>query len=186
MKQEALRERLLLEIDLLTADVMAVVKDLSPDQRSWRPPAGGWTLEQLIEHVVAAADSYLTPIRRLIYKPGAAVTHPDRTEWAPTWTGAKLVDVLRSPRKLSAWKVHRVDGTPRPDVVKAFLGRQETTVTLMRAAADLDWNLLRFRSPVMWLIRLNLGDGFTVIVVHGQRHALQMERLRDLPGFPRS
>jgi hypothetical protein len=162
------------------------VKDLAPDQMSWRPPAGGWTLAQVIEHIVIAADSYLTPIRRLIFRPGAPVTHPDRAEWAPTWTGAKLVNALRSARRLPTPRIHRVDGEPRPDIVRAFLGRQETTVTLMRAAADLDWNRLRFRSPVTWLIRLNLGDGFTVIVVHAQRHAQQMERIRDLPLFPKT
>ena len=183
MKQEALRERLLLELDLLTADVMAVADGLSDAQLRWAPPTGGWSIGQVLEHVIVAADSYLARMRALIYRPGAPLTLAAQHDWEPTLTGSLLVGTLKSQRKWPAPKIWRVGPEPRANVTRESLTRQQAVLTLLRAAADLDWDRIRFRSPANRLIRLNLGDGFTVLVVHGQRHALQMERVRGLPGF---
>jgi hypothetical protein len=184
MKQEALRERLLLENDLLTVDVMAVAKDLTATQLTWTPPAGGWSIGQVLEHLVVVADSYFKVLRPLVYRPGTPIAPLGRNLWDPTWMGRLLVSSLRSKRRMPAPKIWRVDGAPRPGVVQAFLDHQQIMVQLMRAAAALDWNRVRFSSPASRLLRLNLGDGFTALVVHSQRHALQMERIRQQPQFP--
>ena len=183
MKQEALRERLLIELDLLTVDVSAVMSPLTPAQLRWPAPNGGWSIGQVLGHVLVAADSYLTKMRPLIYLPGTPLTRAAEHDWEPTLTASALVSTLKGKRKWPAPTAWHVGTEPRPELLKAFQAQQDAIHALLLAAADLDWNVVHFRSPVTRLIRLNLGDAFTVLVVHGQRHALQMQRVRDLPGF---
>ena len=48
----------------------------------------------------------------------------------------------------------------------------------------LDYNKTRVRSPVTALLRYSLADAFVVIVVHSQRHLLQVRRVSQLSEFP--
>jgi hypothetical protein len=36
---------------------------------------------------------------------------------------------------------------------------------------------VRFRSPVTALLRLNLGDGFLILISHAERHFGQIDRV---------
>ena len=67
--------------------------------------------------------------------------------------------------------------TPRGGVVEHFLAHQHTLVGLMDDATGFDWGRLRMASPISPLFRFNLGDAFFMLVVHGERHAGQMERV---------
>jgi hypothetical protein len=178
VKQEALRERLLLESDLLIADVVTTARDLTPSQLAWNPPEGGWSIAQVLEHLVMVADTYYGVVRPLVYSPLAPAAELGRNAWDPTWMGWLLVASLRSRRRMRAPRIWQVGPDARPGVLQAFLDRQRVLVQLLRAAAALDWRRVRLRSPASGLIRLNLGDAFTALVVHAQRHAQQMERVR--------
>jgi len=184
VKQEALRERLLLENDLLIVDVTAVTKDLTPAQLSWTPPQGGWGIGQVLEHLITAADSYYHVLRPLVYQRSAPVAELGRNTWDPTWMGWLLVASMRSRRRMPAPGIWRVGPAARAGALEGFIDRQRTLAQLLRASAALDWKKVRFSSPVNRMLRLNLGDGFTALVVHGQRHLLQMERVRRLELFP--
>lgn len=183
MNQEALRTRLLIELDCVSLDAVAVAKDLGGDQLAWQPRAGGWGIGQLLEHLCVANDTYLNVLRPRIYERNAAHAEQGTTYWEPSLAGWLLVAGLRSKRKLPAPAIHQ-PGAPREAVLDGFLARQQTIMTFLRATAALDWNKLRFSSPVSKLIRINLGDAFTIMTVHAQRHIKQMERVRDAEGFP--
>jgi hypothetical protein len=183
MNQEALRSRLQLELDLVTADAMAVARGLNTAQLSWTPPAGGWSIGQVLEHIVVSADSYLERLRGLVYFHHAAHAELGTTQWEPSVGGWVLVASMRKPWKLPSPRSWQV-GEARPDVTGAFLDRQDAITRLLRASAALEWNRVRLASPVSALIRLNLGDCFTILIVHAQRHVNQMQRIRDSAGFP--
>ena len=107
-----------------------------------------------------------------------------QTVWRPSFMGRLLVHSLRSPRKLPAPRMYRPAPDPRARVVDQFMLRQRELVELLNASAGLDWRRVRTASPVSPLIRLNLGDCFTVLVVHAQRHLGQIERLESRADFP--
>lgn len=162
---------------------MTVVRPLSPSQLAWQPPSAGWSIAQVLEHVVVAADSYLERLRGLVYFHHAAHSEIGITEWEPSIGGWLLVAGLRKSFRMpspAAWRVTEV----RPDIVPAFLDRQDGLTRLLRASAALDWNKVRLSSPVSAMIRLNLGDAFTALVVHAQRHVKQIQRIRDESSFP--
>jgi len=99
VKQEALRERLLLENDLLIVDVAALARGLSPAQLAWTPD-GGWGVGQVLEHLVTIADSYFAALRPLVYDRRAPIAEIGRNGWDPTLTGRFLVAGMRSRRRM--------------------------------------------------------------------------------------
>ncbi len=183
MNQEALRTRLLIELDCVNLDAVAVAKDLDGEQLSWRPPDATWGIGQLVEHLCVANESFLNLLRPRIYARGAPHAEQGSAVWEPSLAGWMWVAGLRSKRRLPAPQIYRVD-TPREGVLDAFLDRQQMIMTFLRATAALDWSRLRLSSPLNKLIRINLGDAFMIMTVHAQRHIKQMERVRDLPEFP--
>jgi len=184
MNQESLRSRLLIELDCVTLDARAVAGGLQPPALRWAPPGGGWSIGQALEHLVAANESYLKRMRGLIYARDAAHSLDGAADWEPSLMGWLLVSGMRSKRKMAAPDLWRPEGEPRANVLELFLETQNTIITFLRASAALDWAKVRFSSPANRVIRINLGDAFSVMTVHAQRHVKQMERVRDLAGFP--
>jgi hypothetical protein len=184
LNQEALRSRLQLELDLVTADTMTVVRPLSKAQLAWKPPSGGWSIGQVLEHIVLSADTYLDKLRGLVYFHHAAHAELGGADWEPSIGGWVLVAGLRKDFKMPSPKLWQVNGEAREDVVTAFLHQQDSLTRLLRASAALEWSKVRLSSPVSTLLRINLGDAFTALVVHAQRHVRQIQRIRDEPSFP--
>ena len=185
MNQEDLRSRLFIELDCVTLDAKKVAGDLTPSQLTWQPPGGGWGIAQVLEHLVVAHDSYVNVMRPLIYARNAAHADGGTAAWEPSLMGWMLVAGMRSPRRMPSPAIWKVDGAPRDGILDAFKNRQNIVTTFLRAASALDWTRVRFSSPAGRWIRLNLGDGFMILTVHAQRHVKQMERVRDMAGFPK-
>jgi hypothetical protein len=150
---------------------------LSAEQLVWQPPKGGWGVAQVFEHLVIAADSYLDRIGPMIESAETPDAPPVRRPWKPTIMGGLLVRSLQSPRKLPAPKIYRPGLRARADVITAFIERHRRTADLLTRSAGLVWAEQMFPSPVTRLIRMNLGDAFTVLVVHAERHLGQVDRI---------
>ena len=160
-------------------------ESLTPAQLAWPPPTGGWSIRQIFEHLCIANDSYIGPMQRLLAgaKPNAGKAR--LATWRPTVMGNFLVRSFRSPKRMPTPKMYRPGPSARAVVIDAFLERQDLIANLLDRAADIVWRELRMGSPVTSLIRLNLGDGFAILVVHAERHFEQIERIESHAGFPR-
>ncbi len=142
-----------------------------------RPRSGGWSVAEVLEHLTISAESYLDRLRPIVERGTGPTASPDAT-WKPTLMGGLLVGSFRSARKMRAPRIYRPGPTPRPQVLEEFVKRQEELRRLVNEAARFDWRSVHFRSPAIPLIRMNLGDAFTVLVVHAERHAGQIERVK--------
>jgi hypothetical protein len=149
-----------------------------------KPPDGGWSIAEVLEHLCVSADSYLDLLAREIGRANGTPAAAPGTVWKPSLLGGLLVRSLQpaSTRKVPAPKMYRPAATPRPNVVSEFLRRQATLLELLERGAGLDWRRVRTSSPVSRLIRINLGDAYTILVVHAQRHAGQIARVRAAIG----
>jgi hypothetical protein len=143
----------------------------------WRPPEGGWSAGQVLEHLIVSADSYLERFPGLFARAKHGAGGP-ATRWKPSAMGGWLANALRpGTRKMPAPKIYRPAADARPNVLAEFLARQDRFVQAMEQAADLDWRRVRMGSPVLALIRVNLGDAFVINTVHVERHLGQVERV---------
>lgn len=143
-----------------------------------RPARGGWSVAEVYEHLNIADESYLARIRDLVARPDAPRSPAGSVAWSPSFAGGILANGLRGERRLPAPKIYRPGPAPRPNVVGEYLGRLDELSRLLAAAAPLEWRRARTSSPVVGLIRMNLGDCFTILVVHAARHIRQIERVR--------
>ena len=153
------------------------VTGVAPDALTRRPADGGWSIAEVLEHLIVSADSYLKPLRAIVQRKEHAPAQSDGT-WKPSLMGGLLAQSLRNPRKLPAPKGYKPGPSPRSRVLEEFLARQEDVGRLIAEAGTMDWRRVRMSSPVVPLLRMNLGDALTILVVHAERHAGQIERVK--------
>jgi len=162
-------------------EVARLTRPLDPEQLNRRPPKGGWSVGQVLEHLCVSTEVYMPPMQAMLRSARADAGAPLR-EWKPMLFGRMLVYSLTAPRKLPSPKGMVPGVTPRGGVREAFLAMQAALGASIDDHASFDWRALRMSSPVVPrmlrpLARLNLGDVFSVLVVHAERHTRQMERV---------
>jgi hypothetical protein len=184
IRQSEYADLLRAELVATDAKLQAAAGTLGSRALGWTPPGGGWSIGQVLEHLIVAADSYLTPMRRLIVdRVGARGDEADPL-WQPSVMGGFLTKALRAPRKLPAPRAYVPALVARPNALEEFRDRQRDTALLLERARALEWRRVRLTSPISRLIRLNLGDCFAITVAHARRHVGQIERIRSDPEFP--
>jgi hypothetical protein len=155
-----------------------IARPLDPEQLVRRPPDGGWGVGHVLEHLCITFELYERPIRALLRdaRPDAAAP---RREWKPTLVGGYFVRMFERPAKLPTPKSMVPAATPRGGVVEHWLGHLDTQAHLLEEASGYDWRRLRMASPAVPLPLkvFNLGDVFSILVTHAERHARQMERV---------
>jgi hypothetical protein len=171
------RETLLTANRAVITRIRDSVTDVPADALTRRPPDGGWSIAEVLEHLIISADSYLISLRRLVKAKNGALADANAM-WKPTLMGGLLASSLRSQRKMPAPRGYKPGPAPRPRVLEEFLQRQEEVGRLLTETGTMGWQRLRMRSPVLPIINMNLGDALTVLVVHAERHAAQIERVK--------
>jgi hypothetical protein len=175
VSQSAHRDSLLAANRAVITRIRGTVSSIPADALIRRPDAG-WSIAEVLEHLIISADSYVNLMKPIIQaKTGPADAN---TMWKPTLMGGLLTASQRSPRKMPTARVYKPGPSPRPHVLEEFVRRQEEIGRLIAEAGTMDWRRVRIRSPVTSLLRMNLGDAFTVLVVHAERHAAQIERVK--------
>lgn len=174
MPQSNQAHTLIRDLRAVSAAAEEIPRKATQAQLDWCPPGGGWSASQIFEHLCLANDSYLDELHDLVPDSrtgfGAA-----NAFWKPSLAGKLLARSMESPRKLPAPKIWTPSLTPRPNVISEFLRRQSDVEDLIHRSLAYDWRKLRLASPASMLIRMNIGDAFTVIVRHEQRHVRQIQ-----------
>ena len=165
-------------------DARALEIERTTDRASfdWQPGGGAWTVGQIFDHLCVVNDDYLVVLRRLLASPAPA-THRDGVNavWPPSFAGRLLTRSMASPRKLVTPSKWRPAPEARDNVIGEFLDRQHELERLIERSMDREWRHVRLSSPVSRFIRMNVGDAFTVIVRHAERHFRQIDsRLAEL------
>jgi hypothetical protein len=177
VSQASYRDSLLRTNRAVIDRIRTAVAPMSADVLRQRPRSGGWSTAEILEHLVISMDSYLDRLRPIVDAATSRTPFPD-VMWKPSFMGRLLVGSFRSPRRMRAPRIYRPGPTPRAQILAEFINRQMEVGRLITEGSRLDWTRTHFRSPAIGLIRMNLGDAFTVPVVHAERHAAQIERVR--------
>jgi hypothetical protein len=160
-------------IEAVRATTLRLVSWVSAEELARRPANGGWSAAEVFEHLCVANVSYDLPVERAIELSRARPGTP--RPYRSTLGGSFLIRSLRpGTRNVPTLKPYR-PGTPRKRVVEAFLASLDAVEARMHEADGLDLRIM-ITSPVMPILRLNLGEAFEVAVVHAERHLGQVER----------
>ena len=158
--------------------IAAIVRPLNAAKINEHPDPTGWSVGQVLEHLIIADELYEEPFNALVRSARPDAGAPARY-WKPTFIGGLIAKTLINPKPVKGPKVFKPGPTPRNGVVEAFLARELRFAQAMDAASSLDWRALRVGSPALpsWAPKMNLGDGFRIHTVHVTRHSHQIERV---------
>ena len=168
---------LIVALHVVSARAAEIDETVDAVALDWRPAPDAWSAAQVFEHLCVANDSYLGVVRPVVERAVvSAQQHATDLTWRASFIGRLLARSMTSPRKLPAPKQWRPAPEARPNVIAAFLERQREIVSLIDRSSSTDWRRLRMSSPISPLIRMNVGDAFTILVRHEERHLRQIER----------
>lgn len=147
-----------------------------------QPAPGRWSVAQCLEHLNIYGRYYLPAIEKAIQSGRRASSRP-ADNYHPGWLGAYFTRLMR-PRPdggLKSTMQSPKNALPAAEsdaraMLAEFIDQQEKMLQLLDAAAAV--NLHRVRVPVSiapWL-RLQLGDIFSFVIAHTERHMRQAER----------
>jgi hypothetical protein len=174
------------EAEKNSSEARRLVTGLTEEQLNWTSAPGKWSMAQCLDHLATTTkqfEPYLAgAISRGREKWPASATLPYRPSWVGGWLAKQVMP--ETARKLPAPKAFRPARSNISGSLDKFLEEQDALLKFVRAAAGLDYNKVRLRSPVTPLMRYSLADAFVVNVLHAQRHLAQARRMRETPGFP--
>jgi hypothetical protein len=170
--------------DSLTANEKAardVVGGLTGEQLQWRPEAG-WSILQCLEHVTLANRAYSAAIKGSVsrgsglreFKPGKSSIRPGPlARLFLKKLEPPVTQKVRAPRSI-------VPGSGRTsdEVLTAFEQSHREIRELIGAAHRLDLNAIKFRNPLLPLIRVRVGTGLLIMPAHERRHLWQAHQVR--------
>ena len=169
------------EIDRVNRRTAALVRAVRSEQLQWRPPAGGWSMAEVLEHLTVTNEQYLAAMAAAKTVPA----RPNSTVWRPSVMGALLNFAMRKPKlRMKSPRVFAPGPQPREHVFHEFLRTQLELRRALERALSSDLRRTRVASPAAGMVRFNLGDCFEILVSHADRHLGQVERIRQQPAFP--
>lgn len=176
--------RLIAEFTDQDARATAVAAGLTADQLNRQPRPGGWSVAQCLEHLAISNEQYLPPIADALEGRRAAVVQEITPGWFGRWFIRNVIEPPLTRRNVkSPGKIRPTSARIEPAVVERLLQGNATARDLVRRAAPLDVNRIRFRNPFVPLFRFTVGTGFEILSRHQRRHLAQAERARAaLPG----
>ena len=169
------------EIDRINRRTAALVRGIRSEQLHWKPPEGGWSMAEVLEHLTVTNERYLSAMSAAT--PVAA--KPNRKPWRPSLMGGLLNFAMRKPKlRMKTPRVFAPGPQPRERVFHEFLRTQLELRRALERALSSDLSRTRVASPATSMVRLNLGDCFEILISHADRHLGQVERIRQRPAFP--
>ena len=164
-------------LDALDARLRAAVATVPADRLAVRPPDGGWSVAEVLEHCCLSNEAYLHPLEALVQ-----TARPDpsgdasQLPWRQTIVAGLLRRSLEMKIRLPAPRAIQPGPTPRADTLDALVATHDRLRAVMSRAAALPWRRLRIASPFAAVVRPNVGDACLIVLRHGERHARQIER----------
>jgi hypothetical protein len=152
-----------------------------PDNRVVQQPgAGRWSVAQVIEHLNTYGRYYLPKLQQAISNANSIPA-----EWfVPGWLGGyftksmmpkpdgTITNKMKTPKNYS----------PQPEldarkVLQEFEQQEVLLLQLLDNAGGVNINRIRIPISIAPFIKLKMGDVFSFIIAHHQRHFVQIENI---------
>ena len=177
--------RLLDSLDSSDRRATALAAALTADQLNWHPAPGAWSIGQCLEHLCMGNELYAAAMADSLAGQSAAPVQDIRPGWFGRWFIRSFIEPSPQSKRAPAPK-KIVPGTHvELSVLDRFLRSNQAVREVIRRAADLDVNRIRFRNPFLPVIRFTVGTGLEILTGHERRHLQQAERVKQSPEFAR-
>lgn len=150
----------------------------------WRPRPEAWSVGECLAHLAATMEVYLPAIER-----GLALARPSAGDPAVR-PGAPSRWFVRQMEPPVGWR-YRAPRAARPPATlqpgSTWRAFRAGNLELRRLLADgrrVDVNRTRFANPFVRGLRLTVGTGLVLMVVHHRRHVWQAFQVAEAAGYP--
>jgi hypothetical protein len=168
------RQRLVAHLEMTGSWLVDEVTGLSPAQLHFRPAPGGWSILEVVEHLVVAEPIYWQDLRKAMQAPPASQTRPGRDEDV-LWYG-----IDRTQRQ-TALAAEVAKGQLR-DLWAGLDAFRKLHAQMLQYARTTDDDL---RGHVVERERSDAYQWLLLISTHAQRHILQIREIKADPKFPK-
>lgn len=168
------------QVDQISREATALCGTLSEQQLRWRPEPGHWSIAENLIHLRTTAEVFLPSLDAAIAEARQKNLRSDGP-FKLTMMGRFYKWYVEPPptMRLSAPLVLRplLKG-PAAEALPLFLQSQQWVAARMEAANGLDLNRVRWTSPLVRFVRMDLLTIFNVFNGHARRHIWQASNAR--------
>lgn len=173
-------ETLLEQLQTDTRQIMVKLKylqQLDPAVLLQQPAPGKWSAAQVVEHLNSYGRYYLPQLKTALEKS----KYPTNNFFTSGWLGGYFTRSMLPKQngtitnKMKAPKDHR----PSPDidsktVLDEFEQQELLLLDLLQRAKKTDLGRIRIPISIAPFIKLKMGDVFSFLIAHHQRHFVQI------------
>jgi hypothetical protein len=184
------REQYLDSIRQLTASATGLAARFTMTQLTWQPQAGErWSILECLDHIAISNTIYLDAMQTAIgdARPASLVESEADVFHTAGLPSTKLVQYQEPPpgRKSPAPGKLRPRPTLNPErILPEFLQTMDRVTSLVTSSAGKDLNSVRFRNPLLPVLRFTVSSSLLMLAAHGRRHMWQAEQVTREPDFP--
>jgi len=177
--------RLVDELEASDQRTKDLVGGFTQEQLNWQPQPTAWSVGQCLEHLCITNEAYLPAISSSLEGQRSAIVQEIMPGWFGRWFLRSYIEP--SPQTKRAPAPKKIVPGSRVDlsVLDRFLRSNQAARELVRRASSYDVNRIRFRNPLIPVIRFTAGTGLQIVSGHERRHLLQAERVKQSADFPR-
>lgn len=160
--------------------------ELTRDAFNWRPATGKWSVGENIEHLSLTMGPYLGRINGAIDE-GRRNGWTSPGPWKRKWLAHRFARSMEPPVRLglptASMLVPGSDLHPS-DTVRGCLEHLDALGDSVERMRGLDLGRCTLRSPVLSLLKLDLGSAVDALLGHNRRHLWTIGELKKRDGFP--
>ena len=174
------------QIEAIKEDARDLLKDLSDEQFNWQPAPGHWSIAECLDHLAVTGHELSKNISEAIADARSRGLL-GRGPFRYGVIGNMIVRSMEPPVKMKfkAPKIFRPrEGQSLEEVARDFFAVQDEVLRLIREANGINLARAKVTSPVTNLLKLSLGQAFSLVATHERRHLWQARQVRTHPAFP--
>ena len=178
----------------LETEAKALCAELTPAQLAQRPPSGGWSIQQCLDHLNVTGERYLENLEPAVE---AARARGERGQGRYHYglLGGLFIRSqeppvrfrMKSPQLFQPTVQVSSNATPNERVLPAFLELQERLRKLLTRADGLPLNGLKIASPESKWLKMSVFEAFGLLLAHERRHLWQAQgvkqQIKDTPAL---
>jgi hypothetical protein len=160
----------------------------SREQANWQPNRGtSWSMWQCFDHLARINRVYCQALLAAVEKAhetGEGTPQMIKPGLFSRWFIKGMEPPVRLKFKAPA-KMIPAEAGDAQEVLEVFVESHAPVRRVLECWDRVNFNRIRFKNPLVPLLRFTVGTGLMVINAHDRRHLWQGERIQDAPGFPK-
>ncbi len=158
----------------------------NPAQLNWKPDQKSWSIAQCFDHIIVSDQQYFNSIKKAIEQTVAGRL-TEKKPYRAGWTG-RIFIYAQKPDTVLKFKTPPIfkpsERTEGKKMLEDFIRHEQELLVLIKKCDGWDLNRVKIISPVNSFFKFSLGECFSILVTHQERHLLEAQSLGQHPGFP--